>query len=252
MDCSNEKSEKDKMIDFLKKSIQKAKFEPKILGFCINNNYLIRRELNSQIKKNALNATGILLDFGCGTKPYQKYFTNVSRYIGIDLKIEGWEHRQDTVDFFYDGKTIPFEDNYFDTMLCTEVLEHVFNIEELLSEFQRVLKPNGTALITTPFMWEEHEMPHDFGRYTTPALIYLYEKYGFEIVSHHKTGNNIKVIAQFSINYVKSLLPANKILKQILLVPFIIYFNFVGSIFGFLLPGDKSVYFNNVFVLRKK
>lgn len=243
-----------RMIDFIKQKIKKAKFEPGVLGFCINNNFLIRRELNKQIKTKAVELSGSLLDFGCGTKPYKNYFINVAEYIGVDIKIEGygWEERQKAVDFFYDGKTIPFEDNRFDSMLCTEVLEHVFNIDELLAEFQRVLKPNGIALLTTPFMWEEHEMPHDFARYTTPALKHLYEKNGFEIIYHHKTGNGIKVIAQFCINYIKNVLPKNEIIKQLLLVPFIIYFNMMGSIFGFVLPKDEIYYFNNVFVIRKK
>ena len=111
----------------------------------------------------------------------------VESYIGVDYKIEGREEGQKEVDVFYDGKTIPFKDAEFDSLLSTEVLEHVFNIDELLLEFNRVLKINGQAIITTPFMWEEHEMPYDFARYTTPALEYLYQKHGFEIIHKYKT-----------------------------------------------------------------
>lgn len=235
----------------IKNSIKKAKFEPTLLGFCINNNYLIRKELNFQIKKNAVKLSGVMLDFGCGTKPYKKYFSNVSDYIGVDIKLDGFEERQKHVDFFYDGKNIPFEDGNFDSILCTEVLEHVFNIGELLNEFNRVLKKGGTMLVTTPFMWEEHEMPYDFARYTTPALRNLYKQNGFEVVNHYKTGNNAVVITQFCINYIKTLLPENKVIRQIMLIPFIMYFNIMGLIFGTLLPGDRSSYFNNIFVLKK-
>lgn len=79
-----------------------------------------------------------------------------------------------------------------------------------MQEFNRVLKLNGKALITTPFMWEEHEMPYDFARYTSPALLFLYQKNGFKISNNFKTGNYVKVIFQFSLNYVKNILPANK------------------------------------------
>jgi SAM-dependent methyltransferase len=153
---------------------------------------------------------------------------------------------------FYDGTTIPFEDKNFDSILCTEVLEHVFNIDDLLKEFNRVLKINGTALITTPFMWEEHEMPYDFARYTTPALQSMYEKNGFEIIEKTKSGNYLTVIFQFQLNYIKNILPENKFLKHAFLFPFIFLFNFLGTFFSFCLPSDQTAYFNNVFVLVKK
>lgn len=239
------------MKQSLKKIIEQAKFKPSIVAYFINNNFLIRRHLYRQITSRAPFFKGLMLDFGCGTKPYYNYFSNVDQYVGVDLKIDGWEHRQQTVDVFYDGSTIPFEDKYFDCMLSSEVLEHVFNIEVLLKEFNRVLKINGQALITTPFIWEEHEMPHDFARYTTPALKFLYNKYGFEVVEHHKNGNNFEVICQLSINYFRSLFPKNKVIAQLLAIPFIFYFNTIGVIFGNLLPGDHSTYFNNVFLLKK-
>lgn len=54
--------------------------------------------------------------------------------------------------FFYDGKKIPFSDNFFDGILCTEVLEHVLDLEIVLREFHRVLKPEGILLISIPFV----------------------------------------------------------------------------------------------------
>ena len=237
-------------IKQLKSIVQKEKFHPTILSFFINNNFLIRKSIRNAIIKNSIHLKGALLDFGCGTKPYKKLFINVDSYIGVDYKIEGREESQKTVDFFYDGKIIPFNDKEFDSILSTEVLEHVFNVEDILREFNRVLKINGHALITTPFMWEEHEMPYDFARYTTPALEYLYQKHGFEIIHNHKTGNQIEVIFQFAINYFKNIFPKFA-LKQLLLVPFIVFFNTLGIVFSFVLPVDKTAYFNNVFVLRK-
>lgn len=238
--------------DFIFKIIQREKFQPTIIGFLINHNFLIRRSLVSSIRENASYLRGNLMDFGCGTKPYKLFFTHVGKYVGIDYKIEGREEKQKEVDVFYDGKNIPFEDNSFDSILCTEVLEHVFNINELLREFNRVLKPKGMALITTPFMWEEHEMPYDFARYTTPALIDLYTKNGFEIVKSYKTGNYLEVIFQFQLNYIKNVLPSSKYLRQIFLFPFIIICNTFGLVLSALLPREQTAYFNNVFLLVKK
>lgn len=237
--------------DKIKYIIQKEKFHPTLLSFFINNNFLIRKNLKKVIKQNEGFLTGVLLDFGCGTKPYKKLFNKIDSYIGVDYKIEGREEGQKMVDVFYDGKNIPFKDAEFDSLLSTEVLEHVFNIDELLKEFNRVLKINGKAIITTPFMWEEHEMPYDFARYTTPALEYLYKKNGFEIIKNYKTGNQIEVIFQFGINYFKNIIP-NNIFKQLLLIPFIFLFNFFGIFWSLILPSDKTAYFNNVFILEKK
>ena len=119
--------------------IKKEKFHPSLIGFFINHNFFIRRAISSAIANKAHFLGGVLLDFGCGTKPYKPLFKNCSEYIGVDFKIEGREDKQKDVDVFYDGKKIPFENDKFDSILCTEVLEHVFNIEELLQEFNRVL-----------------------------------------------------------------------------------------------------------------
>uniref|UniRef100_UPI004049B72C class I SAM-dependent methyltransferase n=1 Tax=Flavobacterium sp. TaxID=239 RepID=UPI004049B72C len=232
--------------------IKKEKFYPGIIGFFINHNFLIRLALHKAITENAATFKGKLLDFGCGSKPYKKLFVNVDMYVGVDLKIEGREENHQYIDRFYDGNVIPFEDSTFDSLLSTEVLEHVFNIEELLAEFNRVLKKGGQLLITTPFMWEEHEMPYDFARYTTPALFHLYEKNGFEVVHNFKTGNYIEVIAQFILNYFKNILPNNKIVRQVMLIPFIFLSNLFGVFFSFILPKDQTAYFNNVFILVKK
>ena len=237
--------------DTIQKMIQKEKFNPRILGFFINYNFLIRKSIFTSIQRNASQLSGSLLDFGCGTKPYKSLFNKVKEYKGIDFKIEGRKDNYSQVDQFYDGKTIPFPKATFDSVLCTEVLEHVFNIDEVLQEINRVLKLNGKVLITTPFMWEEHEMPYDFARYTTPALLFLYQKNGFKVIDNFKTGNYIEVIFQFSLNYIKNILPANKYIRQLFLFPFIFIFNFFGLVFSFLLPVDTTAYFNNVFLLEK-
>ena len=235
----------------LKEIIKKEKFNPSIIGFFINHNFNIRRLIYKNIKKHSLVLNGKILDFGCGSKPYKNIFPNATEYIGVDYLIEGRTENIDIIDFYYDGKRIPFEDNTFDGILCTEVLEHVFNIDEVINELNRVLKPNGKAIITTPFMWEEHEMPYDFARYTTPALKHLYTKNGFRVISNNKSGNTVYVVFQFGLNYIKNVLPENKLIRQILLLPFIFIFNFFGTLFGYILPKDQSSYFNNVFVLEK-
>ena len=96
---------------------------------------------------------------------------------------------------------LPFEDQYFDCVVCFEVLEHVFNLDELLSEIYRVLKPNGMILVSIPFVWEEHEIPYDFARYTSYGLSSIFSDKGFEILNFSKTSSYVLAICQAIMSY---------------------------------------------------
>ncbi len=61
---------------------------------------------------------------------------------------------------------IPLEDGSFDTVLMTEVLEHLEEPARGLAEAGRLLRPGGKLILTTPFMWPLHEEPRDFFRYS--------------------------------------------------------------------------------------
>ena len=127
---------------------------------------------------------GRLLDVGCGSKPYQELFA-VDDYIGLDIDNEAMRNRK-IADYFYDGTTFPFNDNEYDSVLCNQVLEHVFNPDEFLSEIKRVLKPGGRLLLTVPFVWDEHEQPHDYARYSSFGLKALIDKNGFNVIEYKK------------------------------------------------------------------
>ena len=122
-----------------------------------------------------------LLDIGCGVKPYEKLFSPfVSEHIGLDYNET--IHNKDHIDMFSTVYNIPVEDNLFDTILCSEVLEHLKEPDKAIEEANRVLKKNGYAIYTVPLFWHLHEEPKDFYRYTKYGLKYLFEKNGFEIV----------------------------------------------------------------------
>ncbi|MBO9573595.1 MAG: class I SAM-dependent methyltransferase [Chitinophagaceae bacterium] len=238
---------KNKISEFLKKQ----SFRPEPAGVLINPFYFIRKALYLKIKQTAPSLSGILLDFGCGRKPYEDLFT-VEKYIGVDMEQTGHEHTLSKVDVYYDGKTIPFENEYFDSVFCSEVFEHIFNIEEILQEVSRVLKPGGKMLVTVPFCWNEHEIPYDFGRYTSFGIKHVLSKAGFEILEYHKTGNFSKVNFQLWALYFYSLINArdkkvNFIFRMLLIAPI----NILGVILLPLLPKNDSLYFNNIVLVRK-
>ena len=126
-------------------------------------------------------ATGKLIDIGCGIKPYKKMFAPyVVEHIGVDH--EGSLHDTQQVDLVGTAYSIPQEDGFFDTALCTAVLEHLEEPEQALRECYRVLKSQGIAIYIVPFIWHLHEEPRDFYRFSKYGLRYLFDKVGFEIV----------------------------------------------------------------------
>ena len=153
-----------KYIDYLRGQIQKEAYNPTALGILLNPVYLIRRGLWKRVSSIAPRLEGKVLDFGCGSKPYESLFTLCNEYVGVDLEFTGHDHAESKVDVFWDGKTLPFDENYFDACVSFEVFEHIFEPDAVLAELSRVLKPGGSLLITTPFVYGEHEVPFDFAR----------------------------------------------------------------------------------------
>ncbi len=151
-------------------------FDPSLLGFFINTFYFSRKALFAAISRCAPNLRGRLLDVGCGSMPYKRLFSSATSYTGME--IEGSSKR---VDVYYGGAGFPFEDASFDSVVATQVLEHSFSPELFVGECARVLKDGGVLLLTVPFIWGEHEIPYDFGRYSSFGLKALLERNGFEI-----------------------------------------------------------------------
>lgn len=216
--------------------------------------YFIRSYLRDSIAKKAPELTGRLLDFGCGSKPYRSFFV-VDEYIGIDYENEGHPHDNEQIDVFYDGKSIPFHDEYFDSVLCSEVFEHVFNLDEIVLELNRVMKKGGKILITCPFVWNEHEVPHDYARYTQFALRSILQKGGFEIIDYSKSGNFITSIFQLWVLYCHTVIypRANRffLLRWVYKFTFVLVPNLTGKLMNVIFPENKSFYLNNIILAKK-
>lgn len=76
---------------------------------------------------------------------------------------------------------LPLKSNTFDTILSTQVLEHVPEPKVMLKEAYRTLKGGGYLILTAPMHWGLHEEPHDYYRYTKHGLKYLAETVGFKV-----------------------------------------------------------------------
>lgn len=124
---------------------------------------------------------GKMIDIGCGAKPYKEMLSNyVDEHIGVDH--EETSHDKSNIDLFGTAYNIPVDDNFFDSAICTAVLEHLEEPEIAIGECYRVLKPDGVVIYSVPFIWHLHEEPRDFFRYSKYGLKYLFEKKGFQVV----------------------------------------------------------------------
>lgn len=238
------------MIKAIENIVVKEQFEPTFIGLFLNPFFIARRGLLKSIKELGKEITGKTLDVGCGTKPYEKFF-NSSEYIG--LEIETTMNRSiKQADYFYDGKKFPFRDADFDSVVTNQVLEHVFNPDEFLSEINRVLKTDGNLLLTVPFVWDEHEQPYDYARYSSFGLKSLLEKHGFKIIKHHKSVNDFGVVVQLMNAYLYKMTYQHAIIRQITKFTICALINILGIIIASILPKNNDLYLDNVILAQKK
>lgn len=141
--------------------------EPKITSAY----YINLRNLSKQLKEVAQNSmtqeeSGLILDLGCGEKPYQIFFVNrYDHYVGVDL-----DHNS-LADVVACGECLPFRDDSFDACLCTEAYEHVNNPQEVTGEVGRVLGEDGIFILSAPGIMPIHNYPSDYWRWTAEGFI---------------------------------------------------------------------------------
>lgn len=241
------------LIDRFNRYYLQQRFFPNWLSLFINPFFFIRAELKKAVERFAVELNGNLLDYGCGSKPYQALFTKVDSYVGVDLENEGHDHSTEEIDFFYDGITLPFADETFDSLFSSEVLEHVPDIDQSLKEIRRVLKPQGRVLITVPFVWAEHELPFDFRRFTQGGIEKIMSDHGFEVLQSQKVGSFVGVIFQMIMMYLHTLLyTSNKYLNLVINAFLIAPVAIVGLFFNLILPKRYNWYFNTIILASKK
>jgi SAM-dependent methyltransferase len=237
------------MLKKIKQIIEKEMFEPGLLGIIINPFYIARRGLLKNIKELGPEITGRTLDVGCGTKPYEKYFAS-NEYTG--LEIDTTINREiKKADFFYDGNRFPFGDAEFDSIVSNQVFEHVFNPSSFLKEINRVTRVGGRILMTVPFVWDEHEQPYDFARYSSFGLNSVLSENGFKVIKHIKSVNDLRVIAQLLNGYLYKKTAPRPLLKQLVTIFIMFPVNFFGILVAKLLPSNNDLYLDNIILAEK-
>lgn len=171
---------------FWHRSMKKMRTSPSLFDYCFITCYKNLKVFEELLKKVALFGRENLniIDIGCGDKPFENYFSS-HNYIGIDFK------PKDTSVIEHDlSNRFPFDDNYFDVVILSEVLEHVPSPYFVLDEINRITKSNSLIFISTPFALQIHGAPFDFFRYTKYFYIRLTKIYKWEMINF-ATSNSI-------------------------------------------------------------
>ncbi len=165
--------------------------------------YLSRHKILNSLTEQLGNLHGTLLDVGCGRMPYKSILlappSRVEKYIGLDLRadLRGKPYQKfGAPDLEWDGSIIPLDAEAVDCAIATEVFEQCTDVETLMRETLRVLRPGGLLFFTVPFLWPLHDAPYDQYRFTPFALERHLRNAGFEHIQMKALGGWDSSLAQ--------------------------------------------------------
>jgi SAM-dependent methyltransferase len=140
----------------------------------------------------------VVLDLGAGNAPYRELFAHA------EYRTNDWSQSEhlgaEEADIVGSADALPVADATFDLVLCTQVLEHTPEPAATLIECFRILAPGGRIALTVPLMWELHELPHDYFRYTERGLEHLLTKAGFTELDIRRRSDGFSAIGQLMHN----------------------------------------------------
>ena len=238
------------MTNALRRFVRAQQFDPGWAGPFLNPFFLARRSLWHAVAMASPSLAEPLLDVGCGTMPYRQLFA-VKDYIGLDIDSPA-TRAHGVADALYDGTRFPFPDGAFRGVLCNQVLEHVFTPDSFVAEIRRVLQPGGKLLLTVPFVWDEHDQPHDFARYSSFGLNALLLRNGMRVVEHRKLMPDVSVIFQLLNAYIyKVTLTRSRIVNLVLTALVMAPISIVGLVLGRVLPSNPDLFLDQLVIAEK-
>jgi SAM-dependent methyltransferase len=194
--------------------------------------------------------SGKILDAGCGDQPYRSCFGNITEYVGLDI---------------YDGPRVdivvspteawPLPTGYYDVVFSSQALEHVQDLQLMMSEMDRVLRKGGSMILSFPFIYNEHGSPNDFRRFTAYGAAVLFPE--MEVVRLERQGGLGSTVGILVLNWMDISLNRTKAGRFIRapILPVWILFSFAMNLFAVtidLLDRTGAFYSNLIVVLRKK
>jgi SAM-dependent methyltransferase len=156
----------------------------------------VRRPILELVREVAreLPSGAIVLDVGAGDAPYRELFEHTNYRT---LEWHASEHEgAEGADILASADAVPVDDESCDAVLLTEVLEHIPEPLAVLRELRRILRPGERLVLTVPFVWQLHELPHDYYRFTDAGLRSLLDRAGFVDVEVHGRNDCFTTVAE--------------------------------------------------------
>lgn len=138
---------------------------------------------------------GFVFDAGAGESRHRDLFQR-QRYVGADLAVGDASWNYARLDALANLEQLPFRDGCFSAAISIVTLEHLPEPLQVLGEIRRVLEPGRPLLLVAPQLWEVHQAPHDYYRYTRHGLEYLLRKAGFGELSIQPMGGYFTLLAR--------------------------------------------------------
>ncbi|MFA6459143.1 MAG: class I SAM-dependent methyltransferase [Candidatus Paceibacterota bacterium] len=153
-----------------------------------NKNILHTRDV---IRHSLQHISGKTLDFGAGNAKYRGLIQpRTTEYTTFDM-VAG-----PNIDIVGDVHKVPLADKSFDTIVSTQVLEHVRMPWVMVAEISRLLRSGGTCILSAPFMQPFHADPHDYFRYTKEGMTSLFESNGFQVIECESYGGLFSTLSE--------------------------------------------------------
>lgn len=195
------------------------------------------------MKRYAEYVSGRTLDLGAGNAKYAYLIKpHATEYVTCDV-MPG-----PNIDFVEDVHNLSFPDESFDTVVCTQVLEHVKEPWVVAEQIARVLRPGGYAIVSAPFLIGYHADPHDYFRFTDQGFKYLFERLNMEVVKSIPFGGIFVILNEmYKLNYCNQYIHKNPGRLRLLL------FRLFSSACRFCdrwFPDPKFHYANNFLIVR--
>ncbi len=139
--------------------------------------------------------TSDILDVGCGSS---KIIQSTPGMVGLDFSLRKLRYLRETNPFLIHGSIfgLPFPDQCFETVICSQVIEHIPDTEKAVTELLRVLKPGGKFILGTP----------DYAGWQWPLIESVYERvipggYAIEHITHLTRDGVVKMVENLGAEY---------------------------------------------------
>jgi SAM-dependent methyltransferase len=187
----------ERAVASVARRLEGAELEPRLW----HSHYLAARAFARDIPSLVRDCHGLVLDIGAGTGHAARYLdARKTRYLPTDLPT-GRDPGDQTVStkgirpcVLCDGRALPLRDASVDAAMSHSVLEHVADVQGMLREAWRVLRPGGRLVVLVPFLFPFHGEPGDFRRWTTHGLGEELRAAGFTVERSERVGGSLAAL----------------------------------------------------------